>query len=203
MAGRGGRRPGAGRPKGTGKYGEPTKAVRLPVSLVDRLPELLAQWNGDELDTNLDAPEPAARGLRLVEDMPPSHLRLYEMPAAAGLHAFAPQDDIEPEAIDLNRYLSRHPDNTFLVRITGDSMMGVGIYPGDLVVVDTTDAENAQTGQIVLALVDDKVTVKRLQVLDRRIFLHSENPNYLPIQITEGMVFKVLGIVSSAIHQFR
>jgi len=199
MASRGGRRVGAGRPKGTGKYGEPTKAVRLPMSLIDRLPELLAQLQLDGLETEA-RPEV---GLRRVDDRPASHLRLYEMPAAAGLHAFAAQEDTEPEAIDLNVYLSRHPDSTFLVRVTGDSMIGIGIYPGDLIVVDTANSEDAQTGQIVLALVDDKVTVKRLQILDRRIFLHSENPNYPPLQITEGMVFKVLGIVSSAIHQFR
>ncbi|XGV86001.1 MAG: LexA family protein [Limnothrix sp. BL-A-16] len=199
MTGRGGRRPGAGRPKGTGKYGEPTKAVRLPISFVDRLPELLAQWQLDQLET-----EAIADGrLQRIEDHPTPPLRLYEMPAAAGLHAFAPQEDTEPDAIDLNTYLSRHPNESFLVRVTGDSMIGIGIYPDDLLVIDASEADNAQTGQIVLALVDDKVTVKRLQVLDGRIFLHSENPIYAPLQITEGMVFKILGIVASAIHQFR
>ena len=48
--GRGGRRVGAGRPPGTGKYGEPTKAVRLPVRLAEHLSEVLATWGRSPLE---------------------------------------------------------------------------------------------------------------------------------------------------------
>ena len=70
-------------------------------------------------------------------------------------------------------------DADYLLRVRGDSMRDIGILEGDLLAVRSTpDAEN---GQIVVARIDDEVTVKRLQKRGRRVRLLPENPDFAPI----------------------
>ena len=101
---RGGARKGAGRPKGKGKYGEATKAMRIPVSKVDYVTTIVN------------------KGLYEIP--------LYGNPVAAGFPS--PADDYLEEKIDLNRYLVKHPASTFLVRASGESMINIGIFPDDI-----------------------------------------------------------------------
>ncbi len=80
----------------------------------------------------------------------------------------------------------------FALRVRGDSMVGAAILPGDLVVVKRQpDAEN---GDIVVALVGEEATVKRLKKVGGRVELHAENPAYDPI-VLEGSEVEVLGKV--------
>lgn len=72
-----------------------------------------------------------------------------------------------------------NPDELFALRVRGDSMCEVGILDGDLVVVRRQ--ARASSGEIVVALVGDEATVKRLRLRDRRIELHPENERYRPI----------------------
>jgi DNA polymerase V len=120
----GGKRPGAGRPKGTGRFGEVTERVRVPASLV-----------GDVI--------------RFVESKA-FKLPLYSATVAAGMPAFA--DDHIESRMDLNAHLVRKPEETFLVRAAGDSMIDANIRDGDLLVVDRTAP--AKHGKIVIAAVD-------------------------------------------------
>ena len=77
----------------------------------------------------------------------------------------------------------------FVLRVRGDSMIGAGILDGDKVVVrPQPDAEN---GQIVVALLDDSATVKRLKKTGRDVWLMPENPSYEPIPGNEGEVLDV------------
>ena len=71
------------------------------------------------------------------------------------------------------------PDKLFGLRVRGESMVAAGILPGDLVVVRRQPA--ADSGDIVVALVRDEATVKRLQIRHNRIELHPENPEFDPI----------------------
>ncbi len=64
----------------------------------------------------------------------------------------------------------------FALRVNGESMTGAGIYPGDLVVVRRQ--ATASSGEIVVALIEDEATVKRLRLLKGRIELHPENPDF-------------------------
>jgi len=75
------------------------------------------------------------------------------------------------------------PRADFLLRVRGDSMIDAGILDGDLLAVHRT--AEAQNGQIVVARIDDEVTVKRLQRTRQRnrIVLLAENPNYAPIEV--------------------
>ena len=67
----------------------------------------------------------------------------------------------------------------FGLRVRGESMSGVGILPGDVVIVRRQ--ESARTGDIVVALVGEEATVKRLRIRRRQVELHPENPAFEPI----------------------
>ena len=73
------------------------------------------------------------------------------------------------------------PRAHYLLRVQGDSMQGVGILDGDLVAVHRTPAAN--DGQIVVARIEDEVTVKRLRIRRQRVQLVAENPAYAPIEV--------------------
>jgi DNA polymerase V len=106
----------------------------------------------------------------------------------------SPAEDYVEGRIDLNRDLIKHPLSTFYIRVSGDSMVGAGILPGALLVVDR--AVEAHDGHVVVARIGDELCVKRLSMSDEgRIRLLSENEIYLPIEITEGMDFEVWGRV--------
>ena len=68
----------------------------------------------------------------------------------------------------------------FALRVQGESMRGAGILPGDLVIVKSQPT--AESGEIVVALVDDEATVKRLKLRRGRVELHPENPDFEPIR---------------------
>ena len=85
----------------------------------------------------------------------------------------------------------------FVLLVRGDSMIGAGILDGDKVVVrPQPDAEN---GQIVVALLDDSATVKRLKKTGRDVWLMPENPSYEPIPGNEA---KILGRVKALIREY-
>lgn len=116
--------------------------------------------------------------------------------AAAGFPS--PARDYLDGPLDLNELLVRHQAATFFVRVIGDSMIGAGIYPGDILIVDRSlDADN---GKIIIAVVDGEFTVKRLRKLDNRIFLEPANRNYRVLEITEAMDSLIWGVVTAVIH---
>ena len=74
-----------------------------------------------------------------------------------------------------------HPRADYLLRVNGMSMKDIGIFDGDLLAVHTT--REARNGQIVVARIDDEVTVKRFQRTGNKVLLIAENPNFAPIEI--------------------
>jgi DNA polymerase V len=115
---------------------------------------------------------------------------------AAGLPS--PAEDYIEGKIDLNRHLIKNPADTFLVRVTGDSMINAGIHSGDVLVVDRS--LEPQTERIVIAVLDGELTVKRINYDQGRIYLMPENPDYPIIAIEEGMNLQVWGVVTNVIH---
>lgn len=83
-------------------------------------------------------------------------------------------------------------DDFFALRVRGESMRDAGILPGDLVIV--RQQETAQSGDIVVALVDDDATVKRLRLRRRKVELHPENPDF-PVITPEPGEVRILGKV--------
>lgn len=89
-------------------------------------------------------------------------------------------------------------DDHFLLRVQGQSMSGAGIHPGDLLLVRR--ASVARHGAIVVALIDDEATVKRLQIMPKSVQLTPENPEFEPIEVTGGDL-KILGVVTE-VHRY-
>lgn len=167
----GGKRLGAGRPKGSGKFGEVTERLRVPASMVDQV-------------------------IKFVESKA-FKLPLYSGTVAAGQPAFS--DDSLDEHIDLNSHLVRDPASTFLVRAAGNSMIDANIRDGDLLVVDRKAPP--KHGKIVIAAVDGQLTVKFLIIKQGRTYLMPANPEYAPIPVNPETGITIWGVVTSSVHQ--
>ena len=107
---KGGARIGAGRPKGQGKYKEPTKPIRIPESKIEKILDYIKGYD--------------------------YKLPLYTSAVQAGFPS--PADDYIEEKLDLNKHLIKHPSATFFVKVTGDSMIKAGIHSGDILIVDSS-----------------------------------------------------------------
>lgn len=110
----------------------------------------------------------------------------------------SPAADYEEDRLDLNRYLIKNPAATFFVRAAGYSMTGAGIYPDDLLVVDRS--LEPRDKNVVIAVIDGELTVKRIRIGKKKITLEPANEDYPVRQITEDTDFQVWGVVTSVIH---
>jgi repressor LexA len=108
---------------------------------------------------------------------------------AAGSPLLAVENREDEVQVDPALFKPR-PDYT--LRVSGDSMTGAGIHDGDLLVVHRTP--EARSGQIVVARINDEVTVKRLQRRGRGIRLKAEHPDYDDIQVSSGDDFAIEGL---------
>ena len=167
---RGGARQGAGRPQGRSKFGEATKPVRIPESMIDDVLGFVA-----------------SKGYKLP---------LYACKVQAGFPS--PADDYMEGKLDLNEHLVQHPTATFFVRATGESMLGAGIHPGDILVVDRS--LEAKSGKIIIAAVDGELTVKRLKKTANGMCLMPENKAFKPLPISDDNDVVIWGVVTNVIH---
>ena len=103
--------------------------------------------------------------------------------------------------LDLNELLVARPAATYFVRAEGDSMEGVGIHSGDLLVVDRS--MEATDGSVVIACVDGEFTVKTLRRGRGGVRLEAANPVYKPIRFKGEMELRVFGVVTAIIHQLH
>ncbi|HIC8783851.1 TPA: translesion error-prone DNA polymerase V autoproteolytic subunit [Klebsiella pneumoniae] len=131
---------------------------------------------------------------------------LTESPTALQLPLFAeavpagfpsPAGDYIEQELDLNTLCIRHPSATYFLRASGESMRDLGLYDGDILVVDR--AETALDGDVVIAEVDGGFTVKRLR-LHPRPALEPMNPAF-PTRYPETLT--LFGVVMHFIHNTR
>jgi DNA polymerase V len=122
---------------------------------------------------------------------------LFSTGVSAGFPS--PADDYIERRLDLNEHLIKNPAATFFVRVAGDSMTGAGINHNDILIVDRS--LDPVSGKIVIAVVDNELTVKRLLKEENSIKLVAENDNYAPLEFTEGMSLEVWGVATYVIHQ--
>ena len=134
-------------------------------------------------------------------------LKPSEVPSLVNLPLFAakvpagfpsPADDHLEASIDLNLHYIKHPAATFFVKVQGDSMLNAGIHNGDTLIVDRS--LEAQSGSIVVAVVNGDLTVKRLRLEGDEVWLLPENEKYAPISIKEGVELHIWGVVAHVIH---
>lgn len=123
-------------------------------------------------------------------------LPLFLNPVSAGFPS--PAEDSVEKKLDLNRHLIQHPTATFFVRVSGRSMLKAGIHSGDLLVVDRSLEPKDQN--VVIAVIDGELVVKRFHRKGKQMFLLAENEDYGPLTITEAMDFSIWGVVTTVIH---
>jgi DNA polymerase V len=130
-----------------------------------------------------------------------SHLPLpyAEQGIQAGFPSTA-QDYID-ESIDLNRAIVTHPAATFYGRVSGKSMIGEGIEPDDLIVIDRS-IEPAD-GDLAVCCVDGDFTLKRIHLEKNRVWLIPANESFDPILVTPDNQFEVWGIVTYIIKKSK
>lgn len=163
-----------------------------------RLTESAADFTTDEIDSTDD---------RLRSTVPLDRVRLKKPPemgqmlvpligrVAAGYPMLAAENIEKEISVDPNLF-TQQPD--YLLKVKGLSMRDVGILDGDLLAIKKTS--DARHGQIIVARIDDEVTVKRLNKKGQHIELMPENPDFEPIVIQPGQDFTVEGIALGLIR---
>lgn len=111
----------------------------------------------------------------------------------------SPAEDYLERRLDLNDFLVQNPIATFMVRVSGDSMTGIGIHDGDVLVVDRS--QEATHGKVVVAAVDGEMTVKRLYLKNGKCQLLAENPGYPPLPIDRSQDLLVWGVVIGVVRK--
>lgn len=147
-----------------------------------------------------------ARGIRVCQpSRPASNDDALRLPVlgrvAAGLPIGAGADGIDPDdyvLLDKN-FFAPAPD--YLLKVKGDSMRDEGIFDGDLIGVHRTS--EARSGQIVVARVDEEITVKLLKIARDRIRLLPRNPDYAPIEVQPDQEFAIEGLYCGLVRPNR
>jgi len=111
----------------------------------------------------------------------------------------SPAQDFIEQTLDLNELCITHPSATYFVRVEGQSMTGVGIYSGDILVVDR--ALTAKHGDIVIASFDGEYTVKELSLNPVGLLAH--NPSYSPIWLDGEHCLEVFGVVTNVVRSLK
>ena len=126
----------------------------------------------------------------------PMFLTFYKEAVECGFPS--PARDFTEGTIDLNEELIPRPNSTFIVRARGDSMIGSGIYPGDLLIVDRS--LSPRNGSIIIAVLDGELSVKGLKLNNGQVTLSSSNPNYSDVIVSEEMDFTIWGVCTNVVH---
>jgi DNA polymerase V len=155
------------------KLDEKTKAIQVPISEIDTILKCI-QYNFYRLP-----------------------LYLSRISAGNPTHS---ENNME-KRMDLNDYLIKHPDTTFLLRVSGSSMINAGIYHNDILIVDRS--LEPTDGNIVVASINGELTVKRLKRDGDRLYLMPENNKFKPIEINEYTDFRIWGVATNSIHSLK
>jgi repressor LexA len=122
----------------------------------------------------------ASRGIRiLLQEAEDENLGVPLIGQVAAGEPILAQEHVESHyQVDPGMF---KPQADFLLRVNGESMKNIGIMDGDLLAVHKT--QDVRDGQVVVARVDDDVTVKRLERKGSMVFLHAENEEFAPIEV--------------------
>lgn len=125
-------------------------------------------------------------------------LPLFSEKVRAGFPSPA-QDFVENE-LDLNELMIKHPSATYLLKVAGTSMVGMGIQPNDILVVDRS--LNAMHEDIVIAMLDGEFTCKQL-LLEPHAILKAHSPDHQDIVMENYGEVELFGVVTNVIKQFK
>ncbi len=111
----------------------------------------------------------------------------------------SPAEEELLDAVSLNKFLIKNPNSTFMLKVSGDSMVEAGIMPGDFVLVDRS--LKPKNGNIVIARVDGEWTIKYLRKRDNRFILVPANKRFETI-IPKDELY-IAGVVIGVIRKYR
>jgi SOS regulatory protein LexA len=111
----------------------------------------------------------------------------------------SPAEEELVDTFSLDDLFIQNREATFLLKVSGDSMSGAGILPGDMVLVDK--GESPKSGDIVIAEVDGEWTMKYLKKRGGSVVLLPANPNYQPIKPKKEL--KIAGVVTAVLRKYR
>ena len=111
----------------------------------------------------------------------------------------SPAEEELADTLSLDDLLIQNREATFLLKVSGDSMSGAGILPGDMVIVDK--GQTPKSGDIVIAEVDGAWTMKYLKKRGENITLMPANPDYKPIRPKSEL--KIAGVVTAVVRKYR
>ncbi|WCE03270.1 transcriptional repressor LexA [Pseudoxanthomonas sp. JBR18] len=147
----------------------------------------------------LRAPQPAQAAMAFAPANEESALRLPVLGrVAAGAPIGADADHHDYVVLD-RVFFSPSPD--YLLKVKGDSMRDEGIFEGDLIGVHRTG--DARSGQIVVARIDEEITVKLLKIGRDAIRLLPRNPDYSPIEVRPDQEFAIEGLYCGLVRPNR
>jgi repressor LexA len=127
--------------------------------------------------------------------------RLYEQTRVLGYIQAGFPTPAEEELVDtisLDEYLIKNKDATFILKVSGDSMVDAGILEGDMVIVDRSIAP--KTGDIVIAEVDGEWTIKYLAKSGQKTYLKPGNKKYSPIYPEDEL--KIAAVVKAVVRKY-
>jgi len=111
----------------------------------------------------------------------------------------SPAEEELGDTMDLDEFLIKHKEATYMLKVTGDSMRDAGILPGDMVLVER--GLEPHDGDIVIAHIDHAWTMKYLRKRGRKIWLEPANKRYKPIFPAEEL--KIAAVVIAVIRKYR
>jgi SOS regulatory protein LexA len=111
----------------------------------------------------------------------------------------SPAEEELVDTLSLDDLLIQNRDATFLLKVSGDSMSGAGILPGDMVIVDR--GQTPKSGDIVIAEIDGEWTMKYLRKRGAGVALIPANPQYKAIRPKNEL--KIAGVVTAVVRKYR
>jgi len=200
-SGRGGRREGAGRPRGDSKM----YTFRVPGDIARHID---AQPNKTDFIKSciIKSIERQADFSKLGEVISPSDIKgmtlpFFDIDIAAGFPIPLDNDE-RGQDIDLLRMLCPHPEASYLIRVVGESMIDAGVCSGDIIIVDKSNRKPSEA-QIAVCELNGDYTLKRFVQRSDGGWLVPANPNYPEIKIKEDDDFSIWGTVTYIIHKPR
>lgn len=199
--GRGGPRPGSGRPKGDSKL----YAFRCPGPLaakIDSQPNK-TEFIRDSLNAAILRRESAKKFGEVIPAANLSTIRLpfFDQRVVAGFPVPLDNDE-RSQDIDILSMLVPHPEASYLIRVQGDSMIDADIMSGDIVIVDKSN-RTPSSKEIAVCELNGEYTLKRIAYEDGQAWLVPANPNYPKFRVTPDDEFSIWGTVTYIIHKAR
>ena len=199
---RGGARPGAGHPKGDSRM----ISFRAPGPLAEQLEgmenrtEFIRQALARAVRERGYHPELPGHAVPAGSALPLS-LPYYDISVVAGFPVPLDNDE-RSQDIDILSMLCPHPEASYLIRVSGNSMIDAGVLSGDIVIVDKSN-RNPTPHEIAMCELNGEYTLKHFVLEEGQGWLVPANPEYPRIRITPDDDFSVWGTVTYIIHKAR